>query len=247
VDHLFFSPFLIYMLFWLTFPLPISMMAYDINRAAGKNTGQPRERLAEEGVRSLSDSDLVALLFGTGWGNKSVMSLSKEVLTFIEKKDFNFTRDDLELIKGMGRAKSSQIMAVFEMVRRHSWGNKLKITTPELVQRVLFHYTDRPNEYFFALTLNGAHELIKTHIISTGNLNRVYVQPREVFVEAIRDRAAAIMVAHNHPSGSLEPSSEDMKMTSTLKEASQMLNIPLLDHVIFSGEGYYSFLENRQI
>jgi DNA repair protein RadC len=89
-------------------------------------------------VRSLSDSDLVALLFGTGWRNKSVMSLSKEELTFIEKKDFDFTRDDLELIKGMGRAKSSQIMAALEMVRCHSWGNKLKITTPELVQRVLF-------------------------------------------------------------------------------------------------------------
>jgi DNA repair protein RadC len=80
----------------------------------------------------------VALLFGTGWRNKSVMSLSKEELTFIEKKDFDFTRDELELIKGIGRAKSSQIMAVLKMVRCHSWGNKLKITTPELVQRVLF-------------------------------------------------------------------------------------------------------------
>lgn len=225
------------------------MENYDINKARTSMSFalKPRERVSKQGIRALSDSELIALLMGTGNGNKGVMSLSKEVLNLMENRNYTFSQDDLASIKGVGNAKSSLLMAVFEIVRRHSQGNTLKVNSPEIVQKILFHYADRPKEYFFTLTLNGAHELINRHIISTGNLNRVFVSPREVFIEAIKDRSAAIILAHNHPSGSLEPSPEDIKMTRSLQSVSKLLAIPLLDHVIFSRSGYYSFVEQGNL
>ena len=203
----------------------------------------PREKIKARGIECLSDRELMALMLGTGGGGKNVLKLSGDLVRVLEKRDYKISREDLTGIKGIGEAKGCLILAVLEYARRLTGGPGIKVTNPETVQKVLFNYADRNSEFFFALTLNGAHELIGRHIVSTGNLNRVYVEPRDVFAEAVKENSAAIIVAHNHPSGSLEPSGEDKAMTERLRKVSRLLNIPLLDHIIFSRKGYFSFLE----
>ena len=215
---------------------------YSTERLEIKNL-RPREKMKDRGIESLSDRELMALLLGTGGGGKDVMQLSGELVRYLEKHDFQIGRAELAGIKGIGEAKGSLILAVMEYARRLTGGPGIKVTNPETVQKVLFNYADRSAEFFFSLTLNGAHELIGKHIVSTGNLNCVYVQPRDVFLEAVKENSAALLVAHNHPSGSLEPSREDRMMTKRLQKASRLLEIPLLDHIIFSRKGYFSFLE----
>ncbi|MBN2626414.1 MAG: DNA repair protein RadC [Spirochaetales bacterium] len=207
----------------------------------------PREKMKSRGAGSLSDRELISLLLGTGGGGKNVMTLSGELIRLLEKRDYHINREELFQIKGIGEAKGSQILAVLEFARRLTGGSGIRIDSPETVQKILFNYIDRSSEYFFALNLNGAHELTGRHIVSTGNLNRVYIQPKDVFLEAVRENSAALIVAHNHPSGSLEPSREDLDITERLMELSRLLNIPLLDHIIFSRKGYYSFLEEGRL
>jgi len=119
-----------------------------------------------------------------------------------------------------------------------------KIRCPQdIVPLLQDKYSDYNQEAFFVATLDGAHNLIKTSIMSIGLVNKTIVHPREVYCEAVREMAAAIIVAHNHPSGSRDPSMEDTEVTSRLKKAGDILGIPMLDHIIFTKEGYYSFLE----
>jgi DNA repair protein RadC len=109
------------------------------------------------------------------------------------------------------------------------------------------HYADRRQEHFLCVSLNGANEIIATRVVSVGLVNKTQVHPREVFADPITDRASAVIVAHNHPSGSLEPSKEDIDITGQLRSAGEILGIRLLDHVIFNSKGYYSFLEKGLI
>ena len=119
-----------------------------------------------------------------------------------------------------------------------------KVSRPQDIYAALARYARARNERFFAITLNGAHEIIKIHIVSIGLVNRTVVHPREVFITAIKDNATAIVVAHNHPSGHLDPSPEDREITDRLRNASEVLGLALLDHLIFSRTGYYSFVEH---
>lgn len=117
------------------------------------------------------------------------------------------------------------------------------VRSPADAFKALERYKNKRNEHFFVLTLNGAHEVIAVRIVSIGLLNRTVVHPREVYYQAIKDNAAAIIVAHNHPSGSLSASPEDIEISRRLREAGQLLGISLLDHVIFSKRGHCSMVE----
>ena len=123
----------------------------------------------------------------------------------------------------------------------------VKVTNPEDIYQALTRYHRKRKENFLVLTLNGAHEIISIRIISIGIVNRSIVHPREIFYEAIKDNAAAIIVAHNHPSGNTDPSEEDKEVTHRLVEAGKILGIPVLDHVVFGKHGYYSFLEKGEL
>lgn len=118
-----------------------------------------------------------------------------------------------------------------------------KITTPQDIVPVLQKYAKKRQEYLVVVTLNGAHEIIKTHVVGIGILNKTMVHPREVFARAIRDNAASIILCHNHPSGNIDRSHEDDQVTRKIHEAGNVLGIPLLDHIIISKKGYYSYLE----
>ena len=132
---------------------------------------------------------------------------------------------------------------IYELVsERHA--PPYKVSNPQDIYGALARYARARNERFFAITLNGAHEIIKVHIVSIGLVNRTVVHPREVYITAIKDNSCAIIIAHHHPSGRLDPSAEDREITSRLRDASEILGIALLDHVIFARTGYYSFVEH---
>jgi len=122
-----------------------------------------------------------------------------------------------------------------------------RITVPGDVFNHIAEYCNERQENFLVMTLNGAHEPINTRIISLGLVNRTLTHPREVFYPAVKDNAAAIVIAHNHPSGNLEPSQEDIEITRRLKQASAIMGIEILDHLIISFNGYYSFLEENKL
>jgi DNA repair protein RadC len=118
---------------------------------------------------------------------------------------------------------------------------------PTDVLPLVRHYADRKQEHFICISINGANEVITTRVVSVGLVNKTQVHPREVFADPITDRASAIIVAHNHPSGGLLPSQEDLEITKQLTSAGEVLGIKVLDHMIFNDKGYYSLLEKGEI
>ena len=205
----------------------------------------PRETLFSQGPASLSDSELLAAILGSGIKGKNIRELAKEVLEELDSKGSLLKPEHLLQINGLGKAKTSLLCAAFEFFRRIICPAGTKIRSPADTLPLLRHYADRKQEIFLCLSLNGAHEVIAVRVVSIGLVNRTVVHPREVFADPIQDRAAAVMVAHNHPSGCLEPSTEDHEVTFRLKQAGEILGIQLLDHLIFSRTGYFSFMEER--
>ena len=130
-----------------------------------------------------------------------------------------------------------------EFARRRIKPEGAKIETPADLLPHVRHYADRKQEHFLCATINGANEILNIRVVSIGLIDRTPVHPREVFADALSDRASAIIVAHNHPAGSLEPSAFDVEVTKQLKAAGAVMGIALLDHIIFNRSGYFSFLE----
>jgi DNA repair protein RadC len=217
---------------------------YDSARPRPRERPDVRERLAREGASSLSDADLVAALLGTGARGKSVGELAQEVLGLLDAAKAMPPADAIGRLAGMGEAKACALFAALELGRRLFGSRERKVGSPGDVWPIVAHWADRKQERFICCSLNGAHELIAARVVSVGLVNRTVVHPREVFADPITDRACAVVVAHNHPSGKLDPSPEDREITSRLKEAADTLGIALLDHLVFSREGYYSFVEH---
>jgi DNA repair protein RadC len=217
---------------------------YDSGRRAQGGQPRIRERLARDGPAALSDAELLVALLGTGMRGKNVRELAEEVLAVIDGGRGVPEAKTLGELSGMGEAKASAVCAALELGRRLFGVRDRKIASPGDVWPLVSHWSDRKQERFICCSLNGAHELIAARVVSVGLVNRTVVHPREVFADPIMDRACAVIVAHNHPSGRLDPSQEDREITRRLKEAADTLGIALLDHVIFSGEGFYSFVEH---
>lgn len=192
------------------------------------------------GSEALSDAELLAILLRTGVAGKSALELARLIL---EKAGTNLPRwsvEDFRKVPGVGKAKACQIVAAFELARRFSQRERPVIREPKDVIPYIQHIADKKQEYFLCLTLNGAGEVIQTRVVTVGLLDSSQVHPREVFADAITDRAAGIIVAHNHPSGKLEPSPQDLAITRQLAEAGKLLGIELLDHIIITKNGWLS-------
>ncbi|MCL2460950.1 MAG: DNA repair protein RadC [Euryarchaeota archaeon] len=207
---------------------------------------RPREKIRRSGVSVLNDEELVATIIGRGTAGHDVMAISAEIVTLLKTGLPTFEK--LTSIKGVGPSKAALFMACFEISRRYGKREDvppIRITTPEDIMQLHEVYSLRHErqEHFVVITLNGAHEVINPHIISKGTLNQSLVHPREVFSEAIAERAAAIICVHNHPSGNLTPSAEDGAVTRQLAQAGNLLGIPLLDHIIISKNGLASLRE----
>ena len=208
---------------------------------------RPRERLLQHGAEYLSDRELVAILLGTGIRGKDVWELAEEVLQLLDARAAPIEAADLNAVSGLGAAKSCLIVAALELARRILCPGKHRVRFPADILPLVRHYADRKQELFLSLSLNGAHEVVATRIVTVGLVNRTVVHPREVFADPMTDRAAAVVVAHNHPSGNVEPSTEDREVTRRLVAAGETLGMHLLDHVIFSHDRYYSFLESGEL
>jgi DNA repair protein RadC len=202
---------------------------------------RPREKLLRRGVEVLKDHELMAVILGSGIAGKDVLKLSREAVNAVKEDIDSLSLDKLLTIEGLGKAKASQILAAIELGRRFLTAGSVRILGAGDVWDLLRGYAARKQEHFFALTLDGASRLIEERLITVGTLNQSLVHPREVFADAIADRAAGIIIAHNHPSGTLSPSRADMQITDRLKEVAKLVGIELLDHVILAKEGYYSF------
>lgn len=206
---------------------------------------RPRELLFEHGPEYLSDQQLMAIMLGSGSRGNDVMKLSEAVLELYQRNPVELIDPALFCdIEGMGTAKAAQLSAALEFARRRMNPSAKKINSPADAVPLLFHYAACRKEHFLCISLNGAHEVIAVRVVSIGTLNRTLVHPREVFSEPLTDAANGIICAHNHPSGNTEPSREDIELTERLKDAGSILGISLLDHLVISETGYYSFLEN---
>ena len=207
------------------------------------NDDKPREKLVKKGVASLKNDELLSVLLGSGIQGKDVRKLSREIVTILDSSFHSLTLEQLCNIHGLGIAKASQILASMELAKRYtSQGNK-KITSAEDVYNELKTFATKQQEYFLTITLDGASHIINTRTVFIGTLNQSLVHPREVFADAIADRSAGIIIAHNHPSGTLSASRADIQVTERLKEVSKLVGIGLLDHVIIAKDGYYSFAD----
>ena len=210
-------------------------------------SARPRERLIELGPGRLSDIELLCLILGSGSSNRLLGSLAADVLEVLEATDGVPEIKNLTSVNGIGPALACKLVAGIEFARRRIKPSDKRIEHPCDVVPLVNFWADRPQEYFLVLTLNGAHEVIRLRVVSQGTLDKTIVHPREIFADPLTDRAAAIICCHNHPSGSLEPSQEDLTLTKRLRDIGLLLGVPLLDHVIFTRSGYFSFLENELI
>lgn len=208
---------------------------------------RPREKLVELGSRALSDQELLAIILGRGTQKHDVMSLSRRIIAIIDRQGVNITAADLLGVEGIGPAKATLIAAAFEFVRRRVRPEGVRIKHPTDVLPLIQHYADRKQEHFIVVSLNGAHEVMSTRVVTIGLVDQSHVHPREVFSDPITERASAIVLAHNHPSGQLVPSPEDLDVTHRIKVAGDILGIEVLDHVLFTHKGFYSFAEHDQL
>ncbi len=208
---------------------------------------KPREKLADKGAAALKNEELMAVLLGSGVRGKDVRKLAKEI---VELMDRDFERLDLDRllgVHGLGKAKASQVLAAVELSRRYLVRTQKRVTSAAEVYEELHAYRHRQQEYFLTITLDGASHIIEIRTVFIGTLNQSLVHPREVFADAIADRAASIIIAHNHPSGTLEPSAADRSITRRLKEVAALVGIELIDHVILTKNGYFSFADEGMI
>jgi DNA repair protein RadC len=208
---------------------------------------RPREKLKERGVEALSDTELIAVILGSGNKDQDVMTLSSKIAKLLAEKRGRLMPEDLMSIDGVGLAKASQILSGFELARRYLSDKRVVITEPNHVVPLLSDIVNKQQECFLCISLNGANEVIEKRLVTVGLLNNCQVHPREVFADVITDRAASVIFAHNHPSGELNPSSSDLKIQDQLTEAGKILGINIIDHIIVSKTGYYSFQEHGLI
>lgn len=204
---------------------------------------RPREKVKAKGVESLTDEELVQVILGRGVEGSDIRTISKEIAELIRQQKTALVASDLEEVRGIGQAKAYQLLAAFELARRHLMPDAVKIASATDVLPLLVDIATKQQEHFVCISLNGANEVIQKRTVTVGLLDRSQVHPREVFADVIADRAAAVIFAHNHPSGDLRPSDADLKMQDQLVQAAKILGVRVLDHVIVTKKGHYSFQE----
>jgi DNA repair protein RadC len=216
------------------------------------NEELPRERLYLEGADKLSNSDLLAIILGTGTKKESIFEITKKIFIYenietLSKKNLR----ELEEINGIGKAKACKILACFEIGKRYSKYSKEekpKIScAKDVIKRIEVEMKFLEQEVVKGIFLDIRNRVVEEKTIFIGSLNEAVIHPREIFSIAIRNKAAAIIIAHNHPSGDYNPSMQDKEVTTQIKKAGELMGIEILDHIIISQKGYFSFKEENLI
>lgn len=214
---------------------------------------RPREKLLKHGSATLSDAELIAILLRSGTGSITALDLAKSLLVRYEDIRGLSGRDvsEFEQLKGIGSATAVTLNAAFEIGRRiASSGNteKFQAVTPQsLAEKYMPLLETAKQEEFRVINLDTANRIVSESVITRGSLNASIVHPREVYRKAISESAAGIIVMHNHPSGNVNPSAEDRKVTAELAKAGKIVGIELIDHIIIAGKNYYSFADHGEI
>ena len=211
---------------------------------------RPREKLLLKGKAALSDAELIAILIGSGSTEQSAVDLARSILQSV---DYNLNElakrsvKDLERFKGIGEAKAISIVSALELGRRRKETELLrrpKITSSADVYSLMQeHLLDLPHEEFWVVLLNRANEVLRKLQMSSGGLSGTVADVRMIFKSALEHNAQALILVHNHPSGNRKPSDADLKLTKNLKEAGKILEVPVLDHLIFAERSYFSFAD----
>jgi DNA repair protein RadC len=209
---------------------------------------RPREKLIGKGRQVLTDAELIAILIGSGNRDETAVELSKKILASTGNNLNELGKlsiSDLTKFKGIGEAKAISIVAALELGRRRRETETVKrdkITCSKDVFDIMKPIMlDLPHEEFWLLILNRSNAVIKKELISRGGVAGTVVDTKIIFKTAVENLASSIIISHNHPSGNLNPSDADIKITKNIKEAGKIMDIPLFDHLIVTENGYYSF------
>ncbi|MDR0568874.1 MAG: DNA repair protein RadC [Spirochaetaceae bacterium] len=216
---------------------------YDQNQAAYSAGAEKRlrEKLINGGPAALSDQELLETLLNTAG------LPAKELLERLDRSKGIPPVQEIALLTGVGENNACAVVAMLEFGRRRWNASGTKIKHPADIFGLIKHYADRRHEQFLCLSLNGAHEVLAVRIVTVGLVNRTIVHPREVFADPIVDRASAVIVAHNHPSGHLTPSPEDDEITARLNASAKILGLHFLDHLIFSETAFFSYRQSEKL
>jgi len=204
-----------------------------------------REQVLKHGLAYPSDEELVMLILGSGTKDFPIRRLSRDIVNTLYNSNEENLVNHLMKMHGMGTGKSLAVAAAIELGRRRTAHQHAVIKKPSDIIPYIKAYSMQTKEHFLCITLNGGHEIIQIRVASVGTINRTLVHPREIFSEAVKENASAMIVAHNHPTGTSEPSQEDVETTQMLIEASEIIGIALLDHIILDRDSYFSFLEHH--
>ncbi|MFH0790136.1 MAG: DNA repair protein RadC [Candidatus Omnitrophota bacterium] len=208
---------------------------------------RPREKLIQYGPSRLSDKELLAIILRTGKKGENALVLANKILGLIKIDNFaNLTFNEIRNVSGIGQTKACEILACLEFGRRVFQRKKINISqilSPIDVFNNLRDIRDNKKEHFVVFFLDARNQEIKREIVSVGTINANLVHPREVFEPAVKYLAVQIIIAHNHPSGNLEPSEDDINITKRLIEAGRILGIEVIDHIIVTRESFHSFKE----
>ncbi len=211
---------------------------------------RPREKLQLKGKAALSDAELIAILLGTGTASFSAVDLAKKILQTTSNNLDELAKlsvKDLTKVKGIGEAKAITIVAALELGRRRKelvLDEKVKIvSSKDAYEVVCADLMDIAHEEFWVILTNRAQRVIRRQQVSSGGVSGTVADPRIIFKLALEELASGIILAHNHPSGSLAPSQADIALTTKMKDSGKLLDIQVLDHIIVAGKGYYSFAD----
>ncbi|MFC4872767.1 RadC family protein [Negadavirga shengliensis] len=215
---------------------------------------RPREKLLLRGKGNLSDAELIAILIGSGSRSLSAVDLAKHILHSVDNDLARLARmsvNDLKKFKGIGEAKAISIVSALELGRRRKTADpqkKIKIScSGDVYELMRGELLDESIEYFYALLLNRNNQVIKKQLISQGGTSATIADPKLIFKYAMENLASALILVHNHPSGNLKPSASDISLTKKLCLVGKNLELPVLDHVIFTDLGYFSFADEGMI
>jgi DNA repair protein RadC len=212
----------------------------------------PRQKLLQHGIQSLSDSELLSLLLGTGTKNQPVVTLAQEVLHHANGiYDLGrLSLLELKKVKGIGEAKAMAIIAAMELGRRRDQSSvpkRIMITTSQDAYQFFSHLSDLPHEEFWILFLNRSNKVIGQKRISEGGISGTVVDSRILFKLALECLASSVILCHNHPSGNTKPSDADIKLTRRLRDAGSILDVGVVDHIIIGDKNYFSFADEGMV
>ncbi|MFK7757605.1 MAG: DNA repair protein RadC [Flavobacteriales bacterium] len=221
-----------------------------VNITAWAEEDRPREKLLLKGKSALSNAELIAILIGSGSRNETAVDLSKRILNYTENNLNNLARlslSELQEFHGIGEAKAISIQAALEIGARKramTAHQRKKITSSADVNE-LFHedLASLSHEEFHVLLLNQANKILKRVLISKGGMSSTLADPKVIFEAGLAAKASSIVLIHNHPSGNLKPSQSDMRLTKKLKAGGEVLDLPVIDHLIIAETGYFSFAD----